>query len=51
MTNRFTFIAREIVAQIPSKPERRKAAINVSKMRDFSNFFTLQRFLTLCEAN
>ena len=50
MRNRFTLIAREIL-KIPARSERKQAALNVSKMRGFSDHYTLQRFLTLCDAD
>lgn len=45
----FEQIAREIRA-IPEKPERVKAARNVSKLRDFKHHFDFQRFVRLCNA-
>jgi hypothetical protein len=47
--NRFTLIAREILS-IETRSERKQAAINVSKIRGFSDHYTLQRFLAACDA-
>jgi hypothetical protein len=49
VTNPFTEIAREIL-KIRERSERKQAALNVSKMRGFSDHYTLQRFLALCDA-